>query len=99
MSRRLPGSMLAEPRARGVERLAVNVESAPRLARQPGARLEQVPHDVRRNDDHRGVLQRDGPQVGGLMAVHSRLPAELARMNRSNLAHLMIPDHLERDRA
>ena len=44
--------MLAEHRARGVERLAVNLESAPRLARQPGARLEQVPHDVRRNDHH-----------------------------------------------
>ena len=55
------------------------------------ARLEQVPHDVRRNDDHRGVLQRDGPHVGGLMAVHSRLPAELAGMNRSDLAHLIDP--------
>ena len=91
MSRRLPGSMLAEHRARGVERLAVDLEGVPRLARQPGARLEQVPHDVRRDDHHRGVLQRDGPHVRGLMAVHPRLPAELAGLNRRNLAHLTDP--------
>ena len=89
--------MLAEHRARGLERLAVNFEGLPRLARQPRARLEQVPHDVRRDDHHRGVLQRDGPHVGGLMAVHARLPAELAGMNRRDLADLMILDHLQRD--
>ena len=89
--------MLAEDGARGVECLAVNFEGVPRLARQPGARLEQVPHDVRRDDHDRRVLQRDSPQVCGLMAVHSRLPAELAGMNRRNLGHLMIPDDLERD--
>ena len=95
--RHLPGSMLAEHRARGVECLAVNLEGVPGLARQPWARLEQVPHDVRRDDHDRGVLQRDGPHVRGLMAVHPRLPAELAGMNRRDLAHLTIPDHLERD--
>ena len=53
--------MLAADGARGLERLAVDLEGVPRIARQPRARLKQVPDDVRRDDHHDSVLQGDGP--------------------------------------
>ena len=83
--------MWAAHRARGLERLAVDLEGMPRIARQPRARLEQVAHDVRRDDHHDSVLEGDGPHVGGLMAVHSRFAAELASLNRRDLAHVTDP--------
>ena len=51
------------------------------FTRQPRAGLEQVAHGVGRDQHHFSVLERYSAHVGGLMAVHARIAAELAGAN------------------
>ena len=88
---------LTTRRTCGLQRLAVNLEAVSRLAREPWAGLEQMPHHIRCDERHHSVLQRDGPHVRSLVAVHSCFSAEFAGANPRDFTYLAITDHLQRD--
>ena len=85
--------------ARGQQRLAVHIQHVSGIARQARTRLEEMPHDVGCDHHHRRILERDGTHLGGLVAVHPGLTAELAGLNRRDLVDFVVLDHLQRDGA